>query len=729
MAIFSASVGITDIFDGADAYTPYLTNEAEVVPADNAGSVAASTTVTGNFKVLLGNYDITSSSVFSVVSASGISLSNVSINTSGLYTVDVAGTALSLSSSIVLRAAHNGTSFDLNLSITRSDAAVNGSSASGIRLTSDRQTFSFSNSASGTVSSDGNITLTVDRQNMSGTTVWTVVNNKGSVPTLGVTAVNGTDTATVTATAFGDNGGSGANDQVLFVKITSTAGGLSDTVTIHKIRQGDNVSVSKVGTTASVVSSNGDTVTLDDGTDGVNGDSFKQFTVYKAATTSGNAGTPSSTGVVIANDGSMTTPPTGWSQSRPTATVYETIYASDATFKRTASTGSYALEQTWTAASAVSGVGGARGSRSFFIEVATLNAASSQGSALATSKSTSNPWQSSSAISATATQGLRVADWVKNYSDGQDGTIVALDTVTIYNVTNQWSATRFYTGSVWASVEEVIDGNLLVQGTIAAQKLVLNSGIMEISGNELSIVGAALNRTHRLSVGTHTIAVPYGAQVMTLTGCGAGGSRPATSATSGQTTFVTGSAGGAGCWDYPLAIPSGSTHLQIVVGAALSSGNGEATTVSNSTDSGSSYTNILTLGGGLGGAAFVSNSGINNGTYTSTGGSTVPSIEGYSGRGAPGGSVSYSNGTVSAVYTSGEDWLNGGLAGTLGTRTDWPYGTAGSYLNPQVGTNVVSGGSPKGFGCGAHGWTNGGGTQSTLAVLGTSGFLKVDFGT
>jgi hypothetical protein len=101
------------------------------------------------------------------------------------------------------------------------------------------------------------------------------------------------------------------------------------------------------------------------------------------------------------------------------------------------------------------------------VEVNTVNSASG-GSSLATSKSTGNPWQSTGNISATSGQGLKVTNWVKNNSSGADGTIVVHDRVTVYGTSSQWAATRFYNGSQWVAVTEIIDGNLLVTGSINA---------------------------------------------------------------------------------------------------------------------------------------------------------------------------------------------------------------------------------------------------------------------
>ena len=393
MAVYKASVGLTDNILAVDAYTVYLTNEAEIVSADSAGLVPLLTSVDGTFIVLLGTQDVSASTTYTVVSATGIDISNVTIDATGAYALDVAGNALNTTTSVVLSAAHNGTTHLQTLSITRSDAAIDGTSAKSIRLSANRQTFGFNDSALATVSLDGDVTITAYKQNTASNVAWTFLNDKGNAPLVGTSSVLGSATALVQASAFGSNGGAGVDDQVLSVAVTATVDGLSDTITIYKITQGDSLSVSKTGDTSTVVSSNGDTVSVVDGDTG----------------------------------------PAG-----------------------------------------AAGPTGQRGSRQFVATTAFINSALG-GSSLGETENPTFPWQGTADISATATQGLRVSNWVKNNSSGYDGTLVLLDTVTVYNTVNQWSVTRFYDGTNWIRLEEVIDGNLLVSGTVASDKIVANA--------------------------------------------------------------------------------------------------------------------------------------------------------------------------------------------------------------------------------------------------------------
>lgn len=58
-----------------------------------------------------------------------------------------------------------------------------------------------------------------------------------------------------------------------------------------------------------------------------------------------------------------------------------------------------------------------------------------------------------------------------------DGGPVLNDQVTQYNNSVGFSQTKFWNGSIWVTVDAVIDGNLLVTGTVGASKVVVNAGV------------------------------------------------------------------------------------------------------------------------------------------------------------------------------------------------------------------------------------------------------------
>ena len=73
-------------------------------------------------------------------------------------------------------------------------------------------------------------------------------------------------------------------------------------------------------------------------------------------------------------------------------------------------------------------------------------------------------------------------------TDTYGGTTASInDTVTLYNSTSttKWATTKFWNGTQWKTVDAVIDGNLLVKGTVGADVLSANS----IIGNNISFTG------------------------------------------------------------------------------------------------------------------------------------------------------------------------------------------------------------------------------------------------
>ena len=95
-----------------------------------------------------------------------------------------------------------------------------------------------------------------------------------------------------------------------------------------------------------------------------------------------------------------------------------------------------------TGATGTSGAAGARGTMQFYVASAGLTS-----------------WSDTLATNATA---------------GYGGNKVN-DTVTEYNSSGGFSETRFWNGSAWVAPGQVIDGNLLVTGTIGAAKIAANA--------------------------------------------------------------------------------------------------------------------------------------------------------------------------------------------------------------------------------------------------------------
>ena len=120
-------------------------------------------------------------------------------------------------------------------------------------------------------------------------------------------------------------------------------------------------------------------------------------------------------------------------------------------------------------------------------------------------------------------------------------TKVTLDSVTLYKVSAGFSQTKYWDGSAWQTVAQVVDGNLIVHGTVGTDQLVAGISISApiITGGAINggtITGAALIINSSLGLryandnGVYTITgasgngVQYGAQI-DLAGNGSGGGR------------------------------------------------------------------------------------------------------------------------------------------------------------------------------------------------------------
>jgi len=256
-----------------------------------------------------------------------------------------------------------------------------------------------------------------------------------------------------------------------------------------------------------------------------------------------------------------------------------------------------------------------------------------------------------------------------------------------------------------------ITANEIQAGSITTDRLTLTSSSMTIAGNTINVAGAALNRSHYFSSGTTTIAVPYLASEMILTGCGAGGGHVQIYNHTNDFRYLAGAGGGAGCLDYSQTLSSSATHIRVVIGAGVSGGSGTATVVSQSTNGGASFSTLISLGGG----------GVSSSVGTSTNGTN----------GGSGGTPSV---YVAGQTASGHDGVRGtvdepkastAMTGTGSTITDWPYGNAG------VVTSSLSTPLPLGFGCGtssSQGINRDHNQIGKYAATGAGGFMKISFG-
>jgi hypothetical protein len=304
------------------------------------------------------------------------------------------------------------------------------------------------------------------------------------------------------------------------------------------------------------------------------------------------------------------------------------------------------------------------------------------------------------------------------------------------------------TDNIYVPNTTTLNGVKIGDGTVTADKLILNSAVIEADGNTLTLVGAALNRTHSFSTGTTTIEMPYGAAELIMTGCGAGGGRPSISvaAVEQNVAFAASGGGGGACLNLSYTPPTGTTHIKVTVGSGSAGGNGGATLVQTASSLNGTYTTQLTLGGGGVGGSISFN-------YTGSGSPDTGTLSGGSAGTATGSSVvtgfsfdgqSGSGGTYAKIVNRNMSWgYSGGEAGT-GTGSplgDWPHGSSPSNVRSDDLMDLwrwygnASGPLPVGFGCGvpqanlgAYQGSGNSSAQSFSAAAGGNGYMIISFG-
>lgn len=181
-----------------------------------------------------------------------------------------------------------------------------------------------------------------------------------------------------------------------------------------------------------------------EGVDGIDGLSVVELTIYRRATST--PATPTGGSFNFTNQ--TLTPPSGWSVSVPTGS--DPVYMSKAIASIQGVSGSspvsgwtspvIALQNGANGATGATGAPGVRGT----VHVTVARAAASWDDASA-----------NSAITSFTGSSLRVKG----------------DQVTQYRTASGWAQTRYWTGTAWQFLEQVIDGNLIVTGTISANDI------------------------------------------------------------------------------------------------------------------------------------------------------------------------------------------------------------------------------------------------------------------
>ncbi len=286
-----------------------------------------------------------------------------------------------------------------------------------IRVTADTQVFQIPKTGSVSPSS---VTLTVVKTNITTAATLSVI-----AGTVSPTPVLSGNTVTIPYDDFD-------TDTVTFrVSVTEDTITYSDDITVIKVREGeDSFNAFLTNESHTLPADSAGNVLSYSGCSG----NFKvyrgSYDVTSACTFAlATGGNPDGLVYSINTSGAYSV-----SGGMPTAVDVTTL-----TF--TATFGSVILAKTLSISKANAGDSGNRGSRTFYVPVAVT----------------------------TFDSGLATT------TASEDGGPVLRDVVTQYNSSVEWSETRFYDGAVWVVVNAVVDGNLLVTGSVAAEKLAADS--------------------------------------------------------------------------------------------------------------------------------------------------------------------------------------------------------------------------------------------------------------
>ena len=220
--------------DGSSSSTIVLTSDSQIFGYDNSTGTPALSTAS-SIVFTCNRQNISDATVWTIKDSTGALLTPV-----GTYLSSISDTSATLTEAVF-----SGISNNSNIMVTATsegiedyvtivellsgqkgdtgDTGAVGSSAESIILTSDAQTFTFTN-AGAYDPANQTVTLTANRQNLAGATVWS------TTPTIAAIDAKTGDEITIDETEFGLS-----NDSV---KITATSGAYSDSTTLIKLTAG-----------------------------------------------------------------------------------------------------------------------------------------------------------------------------------------------------------------------------------------------------------------------------------------------------------------------------------------------------------------------------------------------------------------------------------------------------------------------------------------------------------
>lgn len=313
------------------------------------------------------------------------------------------------------------------------EPGLDGEHATGVFLTASSQVFRVDKAGTGSPTS---ITLTANQQNMS--LLGTVTYSWTTTPAVTLGGAAGAATRTLSFANMG------TNNSVL-VEVTATAGAVSwvDRVTIVKVNEGsDAINTVLTNESHSLPAQADGTIISYSGASGL----FQVFRGGVDVTTSCTFSYVTSTGFSTAPTGSIVasgasagqyniTGVTSGGVISPASPVVSVTYRATYTYNSV----TYTIDRIFTITKAFTGGQGIRGTVNVMRAI------------------TGSTWSNTEANTALSSAG---------YGAAQER-----DVVTLYNTAAGYSETRFYSSSTWTAISQYLNGNLFVDGTIAATKL------------------------------------------------------------------------------------------------------------------------------------------------------------------------------------------------------------------------------------------------------------------
>jgi len=425
---YTDSFTIVRLRDGSDALTAILTNESHGIPAAANGTSPVFTGAGGTMKVYRGTTLLTSGVTFAIASGGNPDGVTASINSStGVYSATAAGTwaAGSAVTTITFEATVTASSTVLPKVFTLTKNLQGAAGASSPAVRAQPTSLVFRVAKDGSVS-PASISIDAFRQNTSDTVSWAT--------SPAITGLNGTTGLTKTIYPSTTTPHMGSNNAVA---ITITCGALSDYLTIVKVYEGSDA-------VTAILSNEAHTIPADaaGGSLNLTGASTTMSVLIGATDDSTNwtYATSASSGVTISGTNTRNVAITALTVDVGTVTI-------------TASKSGYAsIAKIFTVTKSRQGITGDAGLRGSLTMYKTVSGVAA--------------WSDTTATN-------RILEILGLTQNGDTTKLRLGDEITQANPTwsTPWATTKYWSGSAWVDPGVVINGNLLVRGTVAADTI------------------------------------------------------------------------------------------------------------------------------------------------------------------------------------------------------------------------------------------------------------------